>query len=157
MQYYFEGNHSQVKETADKVGTKDTERVKKLQNQEDFQLGQPVRVKLTAFQSALRKREKEGSKKLVVVRFSPQVYKTSKTTPTPKGKFGYPKYQLKDSAGSTVKSDAGYSKSLMSSDLLQVGEATPQSHPVDLTQESFLSRVKSETADSDSGESDSDS
>ena len=54
-----------------------------------------------------------------------------------------------------MKSDKGYNKSLTSSDLLKVGEATLQSHRIDLSRANFLNRVKDEVADSDEGESDS--
>jgi len=63
---------------------------------------------------------------------------------------------LKDAAGNIVKSDAGYNKSFNSSDLLKIGEATPQSHRIDLSRANFLNRVKNEPVDSDEGESDSD-
>jgi len=63
MKTYFENKQSPViQEVAQKVRTGSEERFSRLYKQEDFEIGDKVRVKMSVFQSELRKPTKEGNK-----------------------------------------------------------------------------------------------
>ena len=56
-----------------------------------------------AFQTTLRQKKKEGNQKLVVVRFSPEIYEIQSIRPVKQGQFGYPLYILKDSKDRVIR------------------------------------------------------
>jgi len=103
-------------------------------------VGDKVRVKMSSFQSSLRQKEKEGTKKLVVVRFSPEVYVVDTIRPVPQGQFAYPLYYLKDSLGRLIRLKNGNPRPFNSGELLKIGQHTPMNHVIDLTRANFLNR-----------------
>lgn len=144
MQSYFSGDHPKIDEIAAKVKRKKEDRFQQFHKQEEFRVGDLVRVKMTIIQSVLRKKVKEGNKKLIVVRFSPTIYKIVRIIPVSRGKVGFPHYYLEDSAGQMVINSIGNPKTFNSGELLKIGQGTPQNHRIDLTRANFLNRVRAE-------------
>lgn len=139
MNEYYANNQASIQEVADKVRTKNEERFKRFYKQEAFNIGDKVRVKMTSFQSALRQREKEGTQKLNVVRFSPDIYEIQSIRPVPQGQFGYPLYILKDSLNRTIRYANNNPRTFNSGDLLKIGNGTPANY-IDLTRANYLNR-----------------
>ena len=140
MQNYFANNHPLIQQVADKVKTKNEERFNRFYKQEDFQVGDKVRVKMTSFQSKLRQKEKEGEKKLIVVRFSPDIYQIQSIRQIPEGQFGYPLYYLKDNQNRLIRLKNNSPRPFNSGELIKVNQNTPANHAIDLTRANFLNR-----------------
>ena len=140
MKEYFANNQPVLQQVAEKVRAKNEERFNRFYKQEDIQVGDKVRVKMSAFQSSLRQKEKEGTKKLVVVRFSPEVYTIDSVKPVPVGEFGYPLYFVKDSQGRLIRLKNGSPRPFNTGSLLKIGHSTPTNHTIDLTRANFLNR-----------------
>ena len=88
-----------------------------------LEIGDFVRVKLSAIQSGLKQKEKAGNKKLIVVKFSPDVYRIKEVKMPKQGRIGLPKYIIEDSEGRFVtKENREYAKLFNRNDLLKVGE-----------------------------------
>ena len=86
-------------------------------------VGDFVRVKLSAIQTGLRQKEKAGNKKLIVVKFSPDVYRIKEVKFPKQGRIGLPKYVIEDKDGRFVtKENREYAKLFNRNDLLKVGE-----------------------------------
>ena len=84
--------------------------------------GNFVRIKLAATQSQLRQKIKAGNKKLIVVRFSPDVYKISEIRMPKQNRIGFPKYIVEDLDGNTIlQSGKTYPILFNRYDLLKVG------------------------------------
>ena len=99
---------------------------------------------MTSIQSALRKKVKEGLKKLIVVRFSPTIYRITKITQVSKGKMGFPTYLIEDTQGNLVRTTSGTPKRFNSGELLKIGSNTPLTHSINLERANFLNRVRAE-------------
>ena len=138
MKEYFANNEPLIQEVAQKVRTKNEERFNRYYKQEDFQIGDHIRVKMSSFQSTLRQKEKEGTKKYVVVRFSPQIYQIQTIVPVPAGQFGYPK----DSQNRSIRLKNGKPRAFNSGELLKISSNTPTGHVIDLTRANYLNRNK---------------
>jgi hypothetical protein len=93
---------------------------------------------MAAFQSTIRQKNKEGNQKLVVVRFSPEIYEIQSIRPVKKGQFGYPLYILKDSQDRMIRYANNNPRTFNSGDLLKVGRDTPAY--IDLTRANYLNR-----------------
>ena len=145
MSSYFEQDHPQIEKIANKIRKTKEQHFERFYKQEDFAVGDLVRVKMTSIQSALRKKVKEGTKKLIVVRFSPAVYRITRIQPVARGKVGFPIYFLEDMEGNPVRNASGKSlKRFNSGELLKIGANTPLTHPIDLERANFLNRVRAE-------------
>jgi len=152
MKSYFQHNLNPIEAVAQKVRKRKEEQFEKYSKQESFAVGDMVRVKMTSIQSALRKKVKEGLKKLIVVRFSPTIYSISKIFPVPPGKLGFPSYLIEDSQGNLVRNISGTPKKFNSGELLKIGQETPKKHPVDLERANFLNRVRAQDLNVESPE-----
>jgi len=140
MKEYFANNEPILQQVAEKVRSKNEERFHRFYKQENFQVGDKVRVKMSSFQSSLRQKEKEGTKKLVVVRFSPEIYVIDTIRPVPQGQFAYPLYYLKDNENRLIRLKNGNPRPFNSGELLKIGQHTPMNHVIDLTRANFLNR-----------------
>ena len=67
-----------------------------------LEVGDFVRVKMSAIQTGLRQKEKAGNKKLIVVKFSPDVYRIKEVIFPKQGRIGLPKYIIEDRDGRFV-------------------------------------------------------
>ena len=85
-------------------------------------VGDFVRVKLSAIQTGLRQKEKAGNKKLIVVKFSPDVYRIKEVKMPEQGRIGLPKYVIEDKDRRFVTENREYAKLFNRNDLLKVGE-----------------------------------
>jgi len=138
MKEFFDDNQVSIQQVADKIRTKNEARFNKFYKQESLAVGDRVRVKMAAFQSTIRQRKKEGNQKLVVVRFSPEIYEIQSIRPVKKGQFGYPLYILKDSQDRIIRYANNNPRPFNSGDLLKVGRDTPAY--IDLTRANYLNR-----------------
>ena len=93
---------------------------------------------MSSFQTSLRQKKKEGNQKLVVVRFSPEIYEIQSIRPVKQGQFGYPLYILKDSQDRIIRYANNNPRPFNSGDLLKVGRDTPAY--IDLTRANYLNR-----------------
>jgi hypothetical protein len=121
-----------------KIRTKNEARFNKFYKQENFAVGDKVRVKMSAFQSTIRQKKKEGNQKLVVVQFSPEIYEIQSIRPVKQGQFGYPLYILKDFQDRIIRYANNNPRPFNSGDLLKVGRDTPVY--IDLTRANYLNR-----------------
>ena len=144
MQSYFNDDHPKIRVIADKIKQKKEEKFQKFNKQENFEVGDLVRVKMTSIQSALRKKVKEGNKKLIVVRFSPTVYRIRRVLPVARGKLGFPGYYIEDTDGNLVRNGNGNPKRFNSGELLKLDKDTPLNHPIDLARANFLNHDDAE-------------
>jgi len=88
-----------------------------------LEVGDYVRVKMSSIQTELRQKEKAGNKKLIVVKFSPDVYRIKEVKMPKQGRIGLPKYVIEDKDGRFVtKENREYAKLFNRNDLLKVGE-----------------------------------
>jgi len=88
-----------------------------------LEVGDYVRVKMSSIQTELRQKEKAGNKKLIVVKFSPDVYRIKEVKMPKQGRIGLPKYIIEDKDGRFVtKENREYAKLFNRNDLLKVGE-----------------------------------
>jgi hypothetical protein len=86
-----------------------------------LQIGDYVRVKLATRQTGIRQKIKAGNKKLVVVHWTPEVYKIQEVRMPKQGRIGYPKYIVENTDGMYIlKEDSEYPQLFYRSDLLQV-------------------------------------
>jgi hypothetical protein len=127
-----------IQQVADEIRTKNEARFNKFYKQENFEVGDKVRVKMAAFQSTIRQKKKEGNQKLVVVQFSPEIYEIQSIRPVKQGQFGYPLYILKDSQDRIIRYANNNPRPFNSGDLLKVGRDTPAY--IDLTRANYLNR-----------------
>jgi hypothetical protein len=141
MEEYFDGNKDIIKEVSNKIKAKNEARFLKHHRQEDIKVGDKVRVKMTAYQSELRKQVKTGNQKLVVVRFSPEIYTIEAVNAIKVNKFGYPYYNLKDNQNRVIVLKSGNARPFNSGDLLKISNDTSES-VIDLRRANFLNRVK---------------
>ena len=139
MKEYYANNQATIQQVAQRVRSKNEERFNRFYKQENFAVGDKVRVKMSVFQSSLRQKEKEGNKKLVVVRFSPEIYEIQSIRPVPQGQFGYPLYILKDSQNRMIRYKNNNPRPFNSGELLKIGQSTPSNY-IDLTRANFLNR-----------------
>lgn len=138
MKEFFDDNQVSIQQIAEKIRTKNEARFNKFYKQENFEIGDKVRVKMSAFQTTLRQKKKEGNQKLVVVRFSPEIYEIQSIRPVKQGQFGFPLYILKDSQDRMIRYSNNNPRPFNSGDLLKVGKDTPAY--IDLTRANFLNR-----------------
>ena len=149
--YFTRGNTNNIKDTnnspstntlqevAERVRTVNQARFNKFYKQENFQIGDKVRVKMASFQSGIRKKMKEGTQKLVVVRFSPDIYEIQSIRPVPEGQFGYTLYYLKDNQDRLIRYKNNNPRPFNMGDLLKVSQTTPKY--IDLTRANYLNRI----------------
>ena len=106
------------------LAEKELNRVKKLNEnftKSLFKKGDFIRIKLSAIQSGIRKKIKMGNKKLVVVPFSPDVYKIESVRKVAEDKLGIPTYLIVDKDGNRVMDEkTGKVKRFKQSDLLLI-------------------------------------
>jgi hypothetical protein len=138
MKEFFDDNQVSIQQVAEKIRTKNEARFNKFYKQENFEVGDKVRVKMSSFQTSLRQKKKEGNQKLVVVRFSPEIYEIQSIRPVKQGQFGYPLYILKDSQDRMIRYANNNPRPFNSGDLLKVGKDTPAY--IDLTRANYLNR-----------------
>ena len=138
MKEFFDDNQVSIQQVAEKIRTKNEARFNKFYKQENFEIGDKVRVKMSAFQSTLRQKKKEGNQKLVFVRFSPEIYEIQSIRPVKQGKFEFPMYFLKDSKDRIIRYANNNPRPFNSGDLLKVGKDTPAY--IDWTRANYLNR-----------------
>jgi len=138
---YFNEKHPKLKSVADTLRKKKEERINKYKNQEDIQVDDLVRIKLTSLQSALRKRVKEGNQKLITVRFSPTIYRIKRVFPVPTGKVGIPTYLVEDMEGKVIENTNGNPRRFNAGELLKLGKQTPLTHRINQQRADFLNRI----------------
>ena len=86
-----------------------------------LQVGDHVRIKLATRQTQIRQKIKAGNKKLVVVHWSPEVYRIQEVRLPKQGRIGYPKYVVENSEGNYItKEGTEYPQLFYRSELLQV-------------------------------------
>ena len=83
--------------------------------------GDYVRVKLATRQTQIRQKIKAGNKKLVVVHWTPEVYRIQERKMPKQGRIGFPKYIVENEDGNFItKEDKEYPQTFNRSDLLKV-------------------------------------
>jgi len=106
------------------LAEKELNRAKKLNenfSKSLFKKGDFVRIKLAAIQLGIRKKIKMGNKKLVVVPFSPDVYRIESVRKVAEDKLGIPTYLIVDKDGNRVMDEkTGNVKQFKQSDLLLI-------------------------------------
>ena len=106
------------------LAEKELNRIKKLNEnftKSLFKKGDFVRIKLSAIQSGIRKKIKMGNKKLVVVPFSPDIYRIEAVRKVTQDKLGIPTYTIVDKDGNRVMNEkTGNVKRFKQSDLLLI-------------------------------------
>jgi transposase InsO family protein len=147
MVSYFAKDHPRITQIAGVIKRQKEQRFERFHKQEDFAVGDLVRVKMTAIQSALRKKVKEGNKKLIVIRFSPALYRIARIIPVKRGQVGFPKYVIEDLAGHPVLTSGGNPKRFNSGDILKVSKETQRDHRIDLSRANFLNRIPANDKD----------
>ena len=140
MNTFFENNKEEINQIATKIKAKNEERLKKYFKQENFQVGDKVRVNMALFQSKLRKRIKENRQKLNIVRFSPEIYTITKVIPVKEGKLGYTKFHLEDSQNRPITYENGRKRVFQSSNVLKISSNTSPNQVIDLTRANFLNK-----------------
>jgi hypothetical protein len=84
--------------------------------------GDYVRIRLASTQSQLRQKAKAGNKKLIFVKFSPEIYKVRQVKMPLPNRFALPKYIVEDSEGNAIlQSEKVYPILFNRYDLLKVG------------------------------------
>lgn len=127
-----------------KVRSKSGERLSRLCEQEGFEVGDRVRVRVSVCQSNLGEEVREGSKKYVVVCFSPEIYQTESVEPVSPGQLGCPLYYLGDSRGRVTRYKKQRVRPSNSGEVQKVGSETPDNNrTTDLTRASFLGKNQS--------------
>jgi len=90
-------------------------------NDNILQVGDYIRVKLATRQTQIRQKIKSGNKKLVVVHWTPEVYRVQEVRLPKQGRISYPKYVVEDSKGKYItKEGTEYPQLFYRSELLQV-------------------------------------
>ena len=86
-------------------------------------VGDYVRIKLASRQTQLRQKIKAGNKKLIVVHWTPDVYRVRERKMPKQGRLGYPKYVVENMAGQYITKDGHeYPQYFNRIDLLKVNE-----------------------------------
>jgi hypothetical protein len=95
----------------------------RLENYQDnlLSVGDYVRINLSTRQTQIRQKMKAGNKKLVVVHWTPDVYRVQERIMPKQGRIGFPKYVVEDEEGHFVtKENRDYAQKFNRSDLLKV-------------------------------------
>lgn len=85
-----------------------------------FQVGDFVRINLSAIQTQIRKKIKAKDSKYIVVSFSPQIYRISQVSKPKDDKLGLPRYTLVDGDDRILINENNKFKTFKQSDLLKV-------------------------------------
>ena len=145
MEDYFNKEQPKLKSVADTLRKKKDERYERYErykNQEDIQVDDLVRIKLTSLQSALRKHVKEENQKLITVRFSPTIYRIKRDLfRVPRGKVGIPTYLVEDMEGKVIENTNGNPRRFNAGELLKLGKQTPLTHRINQQRADFLNRI----------------
>ena len=87
-----------------------------------FQEGDYVRVKLSSYQSKVRKELKAKNSKRIIVYYSPEIFRIGKKIVQRKDKLCLPKYSLLDLDGREIKTLKGNKKKFNQNDLIKVDQ-----------------------------------
>jgi transposase InsO family protein len=94
----------------------------KAYKEDTLHVGDHVRIRLATQQSQLREKIKAGKKKLIVVHFSPDVYRIKQVFPPQQNRLGQYKYTLENAEGKFVERQGkDYAERFKRIDLLKVG------------------------------------
>ena len=102
-QDYFERNDELINGLIERKRATSDAKFARHYGQDALQVGDHVRVRLASLISALRAREKNGTQKLNIVRYSPQVFVISAKYPPPEGRLGYASYIVQDLNGALIR------------------------------------------------------
>ena len=122
----FESDSRQDRHYLKNLTTLQTQKYKaNLENYEDnlLKVGDHVRVKLATRQTQIRQKIKAGNKKLVVVHWTPEVYRVLEVRMPKAGRIGYPKYVVANTDGNFItKENTTFPQLFYRSELLQVND-----------------------------------
>lgn len=122
------------------INRRQAERVEEFQHSQ-FKVGDKVRVALSAFYSGVRKIEKAGDSKNLVVKWTPDVYEVTRVVyPRQKNKLERPKYEV-GHAGQLFQTQRGQPKRFYASQLLAV-DGTEAAVPLSLDRVLKLNKVQ---------------
>ena len=94
----------------------------KAYKEDTLKVGDHVRIRLATQQSQLREKIKAGKKKLIVIHFSPDVYRVKQVFPPQQNRLGQYKYTLENAEGKIVERQGkDYAERFKRIDLLKVG------------------------------------
>jgi hypothetical protein len=120
----FESNEPNDRKYFRKLKKNQTDFYKsRLENYEENLLspGDYVRIKLATRQTQIRQKIKAGNKKLVVVHWTPEVYRIRERKMPKQGRIGFPKYIVENEEGQFItKENRDYAQLFNRSDLLKV-------------------------------------
>lgn len=103
-------NEQKISELSKTTTDRVTKQIARLQ-QQTLTVGDTVRVATSSLNSEIRKANKAGNSKLVVVKFSAKVFTVDKVTvPRQKAAFALPKYILKDKKGKVLLEEFNLNK-----------------------------------------------
>ena len=124
LQKYDVDNKEDKKRIAEMAKTQRERNKLKLKayKEDTLNVGDYVRIRLATQQSQLREKIKAGKKKLIVVHFSPDVYRVKQVFPPHQNRLGQYKYTLENAEGKIVERQGkDYAERFKRIDLLKVG------------------------------------
>jgi len=123
MTAYENNNHYKINTIRNNKLLELRERNKKYNNAL-VEIGHFVCVKLSAINSKVRKLMKEGNSKLLVVKYSAEVFIIYRLVKTANDKIGLPRYVLEDENGNVLVNENNKQQQFKQSDLLKVSQNT---------------------------------
>ena len=105
--------------------TRAIKQIQRFENEDNYQVGQMVRLKMSSIFNNVRKLVKDNMTKQIVVTYSPVLYKIQKLITPRNGLLERKRYVLEKENGDVVTSAKGKQKDFYASELEHADNATP--------------------------------
>jgi hypothetical protein len=126
------------------IAKKALKTIKKYKQIDNYEVGDQVRVKMSAIFNNIRKLLKEGNSKQIVVSYTPEVFTVNKVIQK-NGVLERNKYLIENSDGNLLTKANGKNKYFYASDLLPFNDGEPSN--ITMTQALKLNKVETNEND----------
>jgi len=117
-------------------------KLKKFEDEDNFQVGEHVRVKMSTIFSGIRKLIKDKNTKDIVVTFTPDIFTVSKVITPKQGTPSRKRYELKNSDNNHIFNREGGIKRFFASDMQRVSNNNAPPNGITMEQALKLSKVE---------------
>ena len=104
------------------------QQIQRFQHEDNYQVGDEVRVKMSSIFSNVRKLVKDNKNKQIVVTYTPAVYRIGRVIVPRRGLLERKRYILVKEHGVPIRSAKGATKDFYASELIRADDATPPAH-----------------------------
>jgi hypothetical protein len=104
------------------------QQIQRFEHEDNYQVGDMVRVKMSSIFSNVRKLVKNNATKQIVVTYSPDVYRVQRVIIPRRGLLERKRYILVKENGVPIRTAKGQTKIFYASELIPATHATPPAH-----------------------------